>query len=209
MKTLVGTFNQEKVLVGAFSVIVKTDWETDGSFHSTSEDRTITRWWRWCDAGGEMPQSAATSRPASTSHVTLDSMWHVTRDLAMTSWAPWRDIRRHDCAGFWRCKCKKEVILWNWLQFVFETKMVVIKVDTWITCVISLLSSNERYLAHDIHGTLLSPHTWKALKLKKTSYVMHRALSRITINCVHLHRQTTDGGGAASARIDNVRKRGH
>ena len=32
---LVGTFNQEKALVGAFSVIVKTDCGTDGSFYST------------------------------------------------------------------------------------------------------------------------------------------------------------------------------
>ena len=32
MKALVGAFNQEKVLVGDFSVIVKTDCETDGSF---------------------------------------------------------------------------------------------------------------------------------------------------------------------------------
>ena len=36
MKALVGTFNQEKALVGAFSVIVKTDCEIDGSFYSTS-----------------------------------------------------------------------------------------------------------------------------------------------------------------------------
>ena len=32
MKALVGAFNQEKALVGAFSVIVKTECETDGSF---------------------------------------------------------------------------------------------------------------------------------------------------------------------------------
>ena len=31
MKAVVGAFNQEKALVGAFSVIVKTDRETDGS----------------------------------------------------------------------------------------------------------------------------------------------------------------------------------
>ena len=36
MKALVGAFNQEKALVGDFSVIVKTDCGTDGSFHSTS-----------------------------------------------------------------------------------------------------------------------------------------------------------------------------
>ena len=36
MKALVGTFNQEKALVGAFSVIVKTDCETDGSFYSNT-----------------------------------------------------------------------------------------------------------------------------------------------------------------------------
>ena len=35
MKALVGAFNQEKALVGAFSVIVKTDCETDGALHST------------------------------------------------------------------------------------------------------------------------------------------------------------------------------
>ena len=33
-----GAFNQEKALVGAFSVIVKTDCETDGSFYSTKKD---------------------------------------------------------------------------------------------------------------------------------------------------------------------------
>ena len=31
VKALVAAFNQEKALVGAFSVIVKTDCETDGS----------------------------------------------------------------------------------------------------------------------------------------------------------------------------------
>ena len=36
-KTL-GAFNQEKALVGVFSVIVKTDCETDGELHSTSND---------------------------------------------------------------------------------------------------------------------------------------------------------------------------
>ena len=35
MKALVGAFNQEKALVGAFSVIVKTDCETDGSLYRT------------------------------------------------------------------------------------------------------------------------------------------------------------------------------
>ena len=36
MKALVGTFNQEKALVGAFSVIVKTGCGTDGALNSTS-----------------------------------------------------------------------------------------------------------------------------------------------------------------------------
>ena len=35
MKALVGAFNQEKALVGAFSVIVETDCETDGALHNT------------------------------------------------------------------------------------------------------------------------------------------------------------------------------
>ena len=36
VKVLVGAFNQEKALVGAFSVIVKTGCGTDGSFYSTN-----------------------------------------------------------------------------------------------------------------------------------------------------------------------------
>ena len=36
MNALVGAFNQEKALVGAFSVIVKTSCGTDGSLHSTN-----------------------------------------------------------------------------------------------------------------------------------------------------------------------------
>ena len=35
MKALVGAFNQEKALVGAFSVIVKTGFGTDGSICGT------------------------------------------------------------------------------------------------------------------------------------------------------------------------------
>merc|ERR1711949_84386 len=38
VKALVGAFNQEKALVGAFSVIVKTDCGTDGSFYSTTKN---------------------------------------------------------------------------------------------------------------------------------------------------------------------------
>ena len=33
MKALVSAFNQEKALLGALSVIVKTDWATDGLFY--------------------------------------------------------------------------------------------------------------------------------------------------------------------------------
>ena len=40
MKALVGAFNQEKALVGAFSVIVKTGCGTDGALHSTSWDHS-------------------------------------------------------------------------------------------------------------------------------------------------------------------------
>ena len=38
MKALVGAFNQEKALVGAFSVIVKTGCGTDGALHRTTTD---------------------------------------------------------------------------------------------------------------------------------------------------------------------------
>ena len=38
MEVLEGTFNQEKALVGAFSVIVKTSCGNDGSFYSTIQN---------------------------------------------------------------------------------------------------------------------------------------------------------------------------
>ena len=46
MKALVGAFNQEKTLVGAFSVSVnvKTGCGTDGSFYSTSGHGDVRCW---------------------------------------------------------------------------------------------------------------------------------------------------------------------
>ena len=40
-KAVVAAFNQEKALVGAFSVIVKTDCETNGALHSTNNYHNI------------------------------------------------------------------------------------------------------------------------------------------------------------------------
>ena len=47
MKALVGAFNQEKALVGVFSVIVKTDCETDGALQSTSLVKPSPNVIRW------------------------------------------------------------------------------------------------------------------------------------------------------------------
>ena len=43
MKAVVAAFNQEKALVGAFSVIVKIDCGTDGALHSTILDLNVLR----------------------------------------------------------------------------------------------------------------------------------------------------------------------
>ena len=43
MKALVAAFNQEKALIGAFSVIVKTGRGTDGALHSTSYWAAVQR----------------------------------------------------------------------------------------------------------------------------------------------------------------------
>ena len=53
MKALVGAFNQKKALVGAFSLIVKTYCETDGSFYSTKIS-TLTEY-RDGDGGLQLP----------------------------------------------------------------------------------------------------------------------------------------------------------
>ena len=42
VKAVVAAFNQEKALVGAFSVIVKTDCETDGSSAALAASYHIT-----------------------------------------------------------------------------------------------------------------------------------------------------------------------
>ena len=46
MKALVGAFNQEKALVGAFSVTAKTGCGTDGWFYSTTRDAAAGTWTR-------------------------------------------------------------------------------------------------------------------------------------------------------------------
>ena len=56
MKALVGAFNQEKALVGAFSVIVKTGCGSDGSFYSTNQHGENIRGvdtGHWLVAGGD------------------------------------------------------------------------------------------------------------------------------------------------------------
>ena len=44
---VVPAFNQEKTLIGAFSVIVKTNWETDGSFAALVV--SVARWLGDCE----------------------------------------------------------------------------------------------------------------------------------------------------------------
>ena len=59
-KVLVGAFNQEKALVVAFSVIVKTECETDGALHSTTHNITAPT------SAGYQNGSAATLSPGPT-----------------------------------------------------------------------------------------------------------------------------------------------
>ena len=57
MKAVGAAFNQEKALVGAFSVIVKTGCETDGALQSTSHIITATE-----DPGSPVVVSAGVER---------------------------------------------------------------------------------------------------------------------------------------------------
>ena len=57
-----GAFNQEKALVGAFSVIVNTDCETDGPIYSTSHVSPLT-------AHGCVPVWVAVSVDADRAHM--------------------------------------------------------------------------------------------------------------------------------------------
>ena len=69
MKALVGSFNQEKALVGTFSVIVKTDCATDESFYSTTRDWQPSPW------------PAARPSPAPP-HKQTQVLWTLGRGLA-------------------------------------------------------------------------------------------------------------------------------
>ena len=59
MKALVGAFNQEKALLGAFSVFVKTDCETDGALHSTALVLSVFRTGTFPHGGEAWPPSGA------------------------------------------------------------------------------------------------------------------------------------------------------
>ena len=65
VKALVGAFNQEKALVvGACSVIVKTDCETDGALHSTTEGRGCAAAGARAGGAGRRGRAAAAQPPA-------------------------------------------------------------------------------------------------------------------------------------------------
>ena len=57
-----GAFNQEKALVGAFSVIVKTDCGTDGPICGTSGDPVVTTWQLMAPLS--LPRHAAAAGPS-------------------------------------------------------------------------------------------------------------------------------------------------
>ena len=82
VKALVGAFNQEKALVATFSMIVKTDSGTGGSFYSTSFHRT----------------RAATAACLS---VSLSECWFVRNEgrLASTIRGGMRNILRAFCVA--------------------------------------------------------------------------------------------------------------
>ena len=87
MKALVGTFNQEKALVGAFSVIVNIDCETDGSYAvlAQAQARITDR----CSAPPPdtvFPDTSLTAAVASQGMVTgqVTKTTHCTYQLAGT-----------------------------------------------------------------------------------------------------------------------------
>ena len=98
MKALVGAFNQEKALVGAISVIVKTGCETDGSFYSTSyydgsqADNWFRAWpWHWPRTGELRAVNYSRHWPASGAGQSPATVWavenipHSTPELQQTS----------------------------------------------------------------------------------------------------------------------------
>ena len=76
MKALVGAFNQEKALVGAFSVILKTGCGTDGALHSTTDHQKNTKLtttgvyaagsgWGWWPCPGRLTTNVASEAAAA------------------------------------------------------------------------------------------------------------------------------------------------
>ena len=83
MKALVGAFNQEK----AFSVIVKTDCETDGSFYSTALVKCHTSHRRQFEGQYVVqPRAAVCSRHLAT-HLATTSSAQYTRIITVLTLA--------------------------------------------------------------------------------------------------------------------------
>ena len=83
VKALVGAFNQEKALVGAFSVIVKTGCGTDGSFYSTNLNR-----FNWMTGGGGRGGAAVwqTCLLSLTTHCSHCSAPHLHGRVCVRAW---------------------------------------------------------------------------------------------------------------------------
>ena len=82
---LVGAFNQEKALVGAFSVIVKTGCGTDGALHITNLDTGVESECKWRMETIWPDHESRANVLIVDCHTMTDlclqcHTWHVTRD---------------------------------------------------------------------------------------------------------------------------------
>ena len=104
MKALVGAFNQEKALVGAFSVLVKTGWGTDGSICGTSliAAHVVT-----CAHAQVIESSLKFGRQLDSDHIPLQHFFIVLEHVLRHGVRPKKVFRNISLTHFWLRKQPK------------------------------------------------------------------------------------------------------
>ena len=111
MKALVGAFNQEKALVGAFSVIVKTSCGTDGSICGTSWE--WMKKWRWDPRCLCRHLASAAPTPTTGQHQATAARLPGCRDTLLA-----RKINTADCFVSLTAPCKHNSIIGSCMEFM-------------------------------------------------------------------------------------------
>ena len=151
MKALVGAFNQEKALVGAFSVIVKTGCGTDGALHST----TFVCFWSWYLGTVAREDKKLT--------------WnYVQRDKWSPAWVGWARARQARDPAHCHCTCPVSTLFGHANYEKGDQKCIILQPSDFLLLFF-------RFVDHDIHLQSL-PNRSPFTLIRKYALISQRCL---------------------------------